>query len=53
MPPVKVVKHVNGGWYARAEIEEEMGQHNDVGVNTDDCTSPADIGINDPFAEGG
>lgn len=53
MPPVEVVEHIDGGRYARAEIEEEVGQHYDISVNADDCTGPANVGIDDQFAEGG
>ena len=51
MPPVEIIKHIESGGYACECVENEMGQHDDISIHTNNCARPANVGIDYVFTE--
>lgn len=52
MPPVEVVEEVDGGGDARRQVEEQMGEHDNVGVDTHNRAPPSHVRIDHVFSKG-
>lgn len=51
VPPVEVVEEVYGRGNASEEVEEQVGEHNHIGLDADDRAAPSYVWFDDVFAE--
>ena len=52
VPPLEVVEEVDCRGYARREVEEQMGEHDNVGVDAHDRTPPSHVRVYHVFSKG-
>lgn len=47
VPPVEVGEQVDGRGYGGGHVEQEMCDHDDIGLDSDDSASPLHVGLDD------